>query len=105
MVEIAQRLRGMAADLGAAAPLAERMQAVGLAAMDPQAEAAAAAAIAAARRFLLLDLRRVTGIDATTASAFASLRRSLEARCIPHRPVDTLPSLSRCMAHGDEPRC
>lgn len=91
MVEIANRLRGIAADLGANAPLAERLQAVGLAALDPQAEAAAAAAVAAARRFLLLDLRHVTGIDATTASAFASLRRSLEARCDPPRPPPPRP--------------
>lgn len=80
MVEITRRLREIAADLTAMAPLSERLRAVGLPTLEPQAEAAAAAAVAAARRFLLLDLRHVTGIDATTASAFASLRRSLENR-------------------------
>eukprot|EP00892_Ulva_mutabilis_P001349 jgi/Ulvmu1/11214/UM072_0051.1 len=80
MVEITRRLREIAADLSAPAPLADRLRAVGLAALEPHAEAAAASAAAAARRFLLLDLRHVTGIDATTASAFASLRRSLDSR-------------------------
>jgi STAS domain len=41
---------------------------------------AAEGALRGARRFLLLDLRRVTGIDATAASSFAMLRRSLENR-------------------------
>lgn len=93
MVEIAQRLRCIAADLGAAEPLAERLRNCGLPDPGPQAEAAAAAALAAARRFLLLDLRHVTGIDATTASAFASLRRSLESRSVHFLSIDIFKSL------------
>ena len=81
MVEIGRRLRSVAASI-APRPPRDLLADAGL---DPDAEGAplldaAAAAAAAARRFLLLDLRRVTGIDATTASAFAMLRRSLEAR-------------------------
>jgi STAS domain len=80
MVELGRRLREVASrlsDRDMDALLAE-------AGLDPSKEPhlvrPAAAAVADARRFLLLDLRRVTGIDATAASAFAMLRRSLENR-------------------------
>lgn len=96
MVEISRRLREMAAELGEATPMADRLHAVGLTGLEPAAEAAAASAVAAARRFLLLDLRHVMGIDATTASSFASLRRSLESRSAPllatlTRPTQEIP--------------
>lgn len=83
MVEIGKRLKATAALLGARS-IPDLIAAAGL---DPDDDgglgglaAAAAAATAAARRFLLLDLRAVVGIDATTASSFALLRRSLETR-------------------------
>ena len=43
------------------------------------ADGSAAEAVAAARKFLLVDLENVSGIDATAARSFAMLRRSLEA--------------------------
>lgn len=80
MVEINRRLKVAASHLSTA-PIASVLRAAGL---DPEAEPnlleASSAAVADARRFLLLDLRRVTGIDATAASTFALLRRSLETR-------------------------
>jgi hypothetical protein len=80
MVEIGRRLRSTAALLSPKAP----EELLSIAGIDPEKEAEllepAAAAVASARRFLLLDLRRVTGIDATTASSFAMLRRTLESR-------------------------
>lgn len=83
MVEIGKRLKSTAALLGTRS-VPDLVAAAGL---DPDGDGgpgslsvAAAAATAAARRFLLLDLRSVVGIDATTASSFALLRRSLETR-------------------------
>jgi anti-anti-sigma regulatory factor len=81
MVEIGRRLRSTASLLTSTLPIRDIIRAAGL---DPDVETnllePSAAAVAAARRFLLLDLRNVTGIDATTASAFAMLRRSLDSR-------------------------
>jgi hypothetical protein len=80
MVEIGNRLRATASLLGTR-PLGDLIAAAGLdAAAEADLEAKAVAAAAAARRFLLLDMRAVVGIDATTATAFALLRRSLESR-------------------------
>jgi hypothetical protein len=80
MVEIGKRLRSTAALLSPQTPDVLLKNA----GIDPEKEPAllepAAAAVASARRFLLLDLRRVTGIDATTASSFALLRRTLDSR-------------------------
>eukprot|EP00892_Ulva_mutabilis_P012584 jgi/Ulvmu1/9699/UM055_0037.1 len=83
MVEIGKRLKATAALLGTRS-VPDLISAAGL---DPDGDGgpgslavAAAAATAAAHRFLLLDLRAVVGIDATTASSFALLRRSLETR-------------------------
>jgi hypothetical protein len=81
MVEIGKRVRATADLLAAPTPLMERLAAVGLdPAGEPAAVAAATNAVESARKFLLLDLRHVTGIDATTANAFATLRRSLEGK-------------------------
>jgi MFS superfamily sulfate permease-like transporter len=90
MVEIARRLRQTAAslqaaegcptDTAAALHLADTRPGDG-APVSAAAATAAAQARATAHRFLLLDLRHVTGIDATTACSFASLSRSLANRC------------------------
>ena len=80
MVEIGKKLRTTAGLLGTR-PLPDLIAASGLdPAADPELEPAAAAATAAAHRFLLLDMRAVVGIDATTATAFALLRRTLDSR-------------------------
>lgn len=80
MVEIGKKLRATASLLGTRL-LPDLFAAAGLdATADPELEPAAAAATAAARRFLLLDMRSVVGIDATTATSFALLRRSLDSR-------------------------
>lgn len=80
MVEIGKKLRATANLLGTRL-LPDLIAAAGLdSAPEPELEPAAAAATAAAHRFLLLDMRSVVGIDATTATAFALLRRSLHSR-------------------------
>jgi STAS domain len=79
MVEIGRRVRECAATLCNRGPMDDLLREAGLDySTDLLAKADKAAAVA--RRFLLLDLRNVTGIDATTASAFAMLRRALDAR-------------------------
>lgn len=86
MVEISRRLRLIADSVKAAMPPQDTAFSPALGgppwqAVEPLTVDAANSARIAARRFLLLDLRRVTGIDATTANAFASLSRSLSSRC------------------------
>lgn len=87
MVEISRRLRGIADNLemSRAAPedtsLSPALGGPPLEALGPLTADAVSTARTAARRFLLLDLRRVTGIDATTATSFASLSRALSNRC------------------------
>lgn len=85
MVEISRRLRIIADSVARSKPLEDTVfsPALGgppLQALEPLTVDAANSARTAARRFLLLDLRRVTGIDATTATSFASLSRSLTSR-------------------------
>jgi CRP-like cAMP-binding protein len=83
MVEVSRRVKAAAAQLGQ--PSAEAIaRALQPALPDPDAQAARAgsvsAAVAEARNFLLLDLRAVTGMDATAASEFGAVRRMLESR-------------------------
>jgi STAS domain len=81
MVEIGRRVRECAATLCKGAPMGDLLREAGLDySTDHSLLAKADKAAAVARRFLILDLRNVTGIDATTASAFAMLRRALDAR-------------------------
>lgn len=88
MVEISRRLRNIADSVTCAkspvdTTFSPTLGGPPLAALEPLTADAANSARAAARRFLLLDLRRVTGIDATTATSFASLSRSLTSRFAP----------------------
>jgi hypothetical protein len=87
MVEISKRLRYIAdriknSTLPEETCFSPALGGPPLEALEPLTAESASSARAAARRFLLLDLRRVTGIDATAAISFGSLSRSLSSRCV-----------------------
>jgi MFS superfamily sulfate permease-like transporter len=81
MVEIGRRVRETASTLSGNTSIKDVLHASGLDEVsEPSLIGEFDKAVAFARRFVLLDLRHVTGIDATTASAVSMLRRSLGQR-------------------------
>jgi hypothetical protein len=83
MVEVSRRMKAAAMQLGPPS-LDAIINALQPPSSDPEAQAARAAAATAAVTeacsFLLLDMRAVSGIDATAASEFGAVRRMLESR-------------------------